>query len=158
MSNTIFFRVFIALSVLLAVFTLLQGCSHVSDNTRQINSNIDVFGVELSSRINHMVLEGVAAEREPCILGYEYLFDSLDVTIGYTHKGVVRSIKTRNENNSIVGIHPGDSLGDAKKQLAKHGFQPGEKADTFRDLQLMITLFPNENEILFGVMAEMHSD
>jgi hypothetical protein len=113
-----------------------------------------VFGVELYSRIDHQVLEGEASEREPCILGYEYSFEQLDVTIGYTHEGVVRLIKTRNAGTSIFGVRPGITLAESKMHLEGCGFRAGEASNTFRQGHLMITLLANEHDMVFGVVAE----
>ena len=137
---------------------LLWGCSHLAVNAEQVNRQVDVFGVELLSRVDHRELAGVAAEREPCVLGHEYDFSALQVTLGYTRDGTLRAVTTRNGANSLFGVRPGDRRADAVHRIEGLGFQAGAIQDTYNGHGLLLTLLPDEDGTLFGVRLEIAPD
>jgi len=51
---------------------------------------------------------GVVAVKEPCLKGFEYIYDALDVSVGYSMKWYIRKITTRNKETSMFTIHVGD--------------------------------------------------
>ena len=144
-----------ATATLHLILVLLWGCGHLAVNAEQVNRHVDVFGVELLSRVDHRELAGVAAAREPCMLGYEYEFAALDVTLGYTHDGTLRAITTRNGENALFGVRPGDRRADATRRLEGLGFRPDAMPDTYRGNGLVVTLLPDASGTLFGVRVEV---
>lgn len=114
----------------------------------------DVFGVELGQRADHGILRGEVAQKEPCLHGYEYVFDSLAVRIGYDSRGTVRAITTRNPSNSVVGLKVGEHREEAVKKLKGAGFAQGAEGDLFVNPPLAVKLLVSGDGLVFGMRLE----
>ncbi|TAL16239.1 hypothetical protein EPN96_10345 [bacterium] len=144
------------LFALLALLTLAaDGCGRNTVRSDEINKEIDVFGVTLLSREDLNVLKGVKAASEPCLKGCVYIFDSLDVSIGYGHDGVVRMITSHNPKNSIFGISPGNEFAAAREKILLAGFAQGLTPYKFTKEIYLLTFLVNESGMVFGISLEI---
>jgi hypothetical protein len=84
----------------------LAGCAATQTRTGTPNQ-IQVFGIELHSSTDYREINGVKATEEPCLKGYERIFDPLDITVSYGFNRKIRKITTMNSKTSIFGITPG---------------------------------------------------
>ncbi len=135
-------------------FILLAGCYSKHASYRMMNDQINVFGVQLFSKIDYREINGVSATEEPCLRGYERSFDALDVIIGYGFDKKIRKITTRNKSTSMFGIKPGMTFEEGKKKLLQAGFHEHATPFTFRASGCSLIVLVDSNNTIFGLTLE----
>lgn len=121
----------------------------------QINSQINVFGVELYSDVDYKDINGVVATEEPCLRGYERNFDALDVSIGYGFDKKIRKITTRNISTSLFGVKPGMAFKDGRKMIMQAGFSEASPPFMFRSNRNYLTFLVDGDNKIFGLTFEL---
>lgn len=140
--------------IILLVSWLLAACSTMRPERDSLADQIDVFGVRFSSTIDYQEINGVKAVEEPCLKGYERIFDALDIIVGYNFDGRVRKITTRNPRTSMFGIKPGMTFGEGKEKILKSGFVEYTPLFKFRFNGLFLTLLVDDKDRIFGLKLE----
>jgi hypothetical protein len=140
--------------ILLLAFTF-NGCTRKIPELEETNKEINVFGVQLFSVNDHSKINDVIPEREPCIKGYEYNFDPIEIIIGYSKKGYIRKITTFNRATSMFSIRPGDPLSESRDKILKAGFKDEGIQDTFFKDWCTFTLLVDEKQKVFGLRIEV---
>ena len=133
---------------------LLTGCLGDKKTFSVEPRQLDVFGVVLCSSTDYREINGIRGTDEPCLRGVERTFDALDIVIGYGRDGRVRKITTRNPQNSMFGIHPGDSPAAAVTRLRDAGFVE-EAPYRFQKEGLLMALLVDGKCRLFGMTLEV---
>jgi hypothetical protein len=133
----------------------LAGCHSRSAENEIMNREINVFGIGLFVAQNYGEIKGVAPVKEPCMKGYEYFYEPLDISIGYGTKGYVRKITTRNRETSMFSIRVGDSFAEGKEKIAKAGFKKGDTPYRFVSKWCSLTFLVNEKQEIFGLSVEV---
>ncbi len=112
----------------------LVGCT-ASRNYEDINSNIDAHGIVLGLDTKTVFTQlGEEPEQEMCVYGYEYTFEKSGLNIGFRlNDDTVRRVTIRNEEDSIFGLHVGNTLSDVSKLMDENNFE----ADTTVDNRYM---------------------
>jgi hypothetical protein len=125
---------------------------HIERN--DIRDQVDVFGVQLFSDTDYREINGVKAEEEPCLRGYERTFDALDIVIGYGFNGKVRKITTRNIATAMFGIHPGMTFDEGRKKILLTGFSESTSPFTFRSNRYSLTFLVDDKSTIFGLTLQ----
>jgi len=144
-----------AFILMLPVLTLLlAGCMgrHLAPDA--VRNQVDVFGVQLFSDVDYREINGVKAEEEPCLRGYERTFDALDIVVGYGFNGRIRKITTRNAANSMFGIHPGMTFDDGRKMILLAGFREATPPFTFRSDRYSLAFLVDDKDTIFGLTLQ----
>ena len=136
------------------ILFLLVGCTPLQPHRKDINRQLDVFGLTLSSRPDLNTFKGINAEVEPCLHGFEYRFESLDLVVGTNPKGAIRRILTRNRENHLLGIRVGDAIPSAQVRLLQAGFTPTANPYRFVQGWAQVTLLADEAGMIFGLAIE----
>jgi hypothetical protein len=102
------------------MFLGLAGCIATQARTGLLNQT-HVFGIELYSATDYREINGVKAVEEPCLRGYERIFDPLDITIGYGFNRKIRKITTMNSKTSLFGITPGMPAEEGRRLARQSG-------------------------------------
>ena len=143
----------------LTVFCVGVFCSPCYALNKQgsddVNRQIKVFNVALFAHADIGVISGIAPRREPCIKGYEFYYDDLDLVVSFTQDGSVWRITTRNKKNSMFGIATGDSFPQAKKKILQSGFTQSYTPYKFVKDWCLFTLLVNEKNKVFGMTVEV---
>ena len=145
---------FIINTVLSFLFLFLPGCSNSKPGSDEINKQIDVFGIHLFSEEMFQKIKEVTAVEEPCIKGYEKIYDQLDVSIGYSKSGYIRKITTLNKDTAMFGIKPGEAFPTGKDMILKAGFIQGDTDYHYKKDWCSFTLLVDKNNI-FGMRIEV---
>ena len=140
--------------ITLLVPVLLVGWASESISRDKTVGQINVFGVELFSKVDYKEINGVVATEEPCLKGYERSFDALDLIIGYGFNKKIRKINTRNPNTSLFGVSPGMSFEEGKQKILQAGFVASNSPFSFKADRYSLTLLVDENQKIFGVTVE----
>lgn len=143
------------LSGLGLILFLLVGCTPLHPHRADINRQLDVFGLTLSSRPDLKTFKGINAEVEPCLHGFEYRYEALDLVVGTNHKGAIRRILTRNRENHLFGIRVGDAIPSAQARLLHAGFTPTANPYRFVQGWAQVTLLAEETGMVFGLAIEI---
>jgi hypothetical protein len=141
-------------SIQVLLLLMIAGCMGNAARSSLDPGQLDVFGVTLSSSADYREIKGVTGVDEPCLRGYERSFDALDIVIGYGNNGKIRKITIRNPQNSMFGIHPGETVEVAKKKIMAAGFATDNSPDRFRKGDLALTLRSDETGKLSGLTLE----
>jgi hypothetical protein len=149
------FQIFIVVTIFFAVAFCLSGCSIKKPGSDNINSQIKVFNVALFAPADKSPIEGVLPRREPCISGYEFYYDDLDIVTSYHNNGRIWRITTRNRRTNMFGISPGDSFLQAKEKIMQFGFSQGYTPYKFVKDWCLFTLLVNEKNDVFGMTVEV---
>jgi hypothetical protein len=120
-----------------------------------INSQIKVFNVALFASADKSSIEGVSPRREPCISGYEFYYDDLDIVVSYRHHDRIWRITTRNKRTSMFGVTPGDSFIQTKEKIMRLGFSQAYTPHKFVKDWCLFTLLVDENNNVFGMTVEV---
>ncbi len=131
------------------------GCALKKQGSDNINSQIKVFNVALFANADNGVIKGVAPRREPCISGYEFYYDDLDIVVSFHNNDRIWRITTRNKITSIFGISPGDSFSQAKEKIMRRGFSQSYTPYKFVKDWCLFTLLVNEKNEVFGMTVEI---
>jgi len=133
---------------------LLAGCIGNVAKSSIEPGQLDVFGVSMNSPTDYVEIMGVKGTDEPCLRGKDRTFYSLDISIGYGRDGKIRKITTRNPQNSMFGVHPGDPLASALVKTREAGFVENDSPYRFRKNELTMKLLVDGNGELFGLILE----
>jgi hypothetical protein len=114
---------------------------------------MQVFGIELYSGTDYREINGVKATEEPCLKGYERIFDPLDITVSYGFNRKIRKITTMNSKTSIFGITPGMPA-DEGRRLARQSGLTEESPARYRSDDLSLFLHVDDKGNVFGVTVE----
>ena len=143
---------------LIAVFCIgalySTGCAMKKQGSEDVNRQINVFNISLFANADNGVINGVAPRREPCINGYEFYYDDLDIVVSYTNNNRIWRITTRNKKTNMFGIYPGDSFSQAKEKIIQLGFVQADTPYKFEKDWCLFTLLVNENNDVFGMTVE----
>jgi len=142
--------------VLLGILTiLLTGCLANRLGGEGLNKQINVFGLSLYSAHDDKSIRGVVPIKEPCLKGFEYIYDPLDLTISYGFNDRIRRITTRNKETSMFNIHIGDSFSKGKDIIRQAGFSEGDSPYKFVKDGCLFTLLVDDHERIFGMSFEV---
>lgn len=141
----------------LAVMFFLSfiGCSEKYVNHDELLNQVDVFGIELFSAVDYKVINGVVSSEEPCLKGYERIFDSINIIIGYGFNGKIRKITTLNADTSLFGIKPGMQFKDGKQKILQSGFAELTPPYKFKTSRYLLTLLVDGKDKIFGIILEV---
>jgi hypothetical protein len=133
----------------------LTGCAVKKPGSDDINRQIKVFNLSLFATADKSAIEGVLPRREPCINGYEFYYDDLDIVASYHNNDSIWRITTRNKRNSMFGISPGDSFLQAKEKIMQLGFTQSYSPYKFVKDWCLFTLLVDEKNDVFGMTVEI---
>jgi hypothetical protein len=139
-------------TAVLILFLCLTGCLATQTRTG-LSQQMQVFGVELYSSTDYREINGVKATEEPCLRGYERIFDPLDITIGYDFDRKIRKITTMNRSTSVFGIKPGMSAEEGRR-LAQQADFSEVSVYRYRGNELDLSLLVNNKDNVFGITIE----
>jgi hypothetical protein len=148
-------HIFFIITVFCVGAFCLTGCAVKKPGSDNINRQINVFNVSLFSSPDNSVISGVPPRREPCISGYEFYYDDLDLVASYHNNDRIWRITTRNKRTSMFGISPGDSFLQAKQKIIQLGFSQAYTPHKFVNDWCLFTLLVNENNDVFGMTVEV---
>jgi hypothetical protein len=137
----------------LALSLCLAGClAHQirADVARQIQ----IFGIELNSSRDYREFRGIVATEEPCLKGYELNFEKLDLIIGYGFNRKIRKITTLNQNTSVFGISPGNTLEEGRKRAIQAGLSEEVAKNRYIGDGISLNLLVDEKGKIFGITVE----
>lgn len=120
----------------------------------KMHDQVNVFGVQLFSDVDYREINGVMAVEDPCLKGYERIFDALDITIGYGFNKKIRKITTRNPGTSLFGINPGVTYLEGKQKILQAGFIEFASPFTFRSNGYTLKLLVDDKDTIFGLTLE----
>jgi len=154
----------VASTILLFLIALsVSACSGSSASfiTKEVNPQIDVFGVQLmmdEAKVKGLL--GDQGEKAMCVYGYEYEYADKDINIGYNSKSnQVRRITSKNPETSIFGIKPGTKLAEAYQVLAANGFI--ESADSkykYSKENIIISIISMKSTNADGITIEIEPE
>jgi len=133
---------------------LLIGCQAQRVPDESWNRQIDVFGIAFFSRHDDKSIRGVIPNREPCLKGFDYVYEPLNLTVGYGTDDRVRKIVTRNRDSSLFGIHVGDAFSRGRDSLLQAGFTPGDTPYRVMKSGFLFQLLVDSQERIFGMALE----
>lgn len=149
-----FFKILFIL-VFCTGISCLDSCTFKKPGSEDVNRQIKVFNVSLFAPADSGIINGVSPRREPCISGYEFYYDDLDIVLGFHNNDRVFRITTRNKNTSIFGIAPGESFSQAKKKIMELGFTQSYSPYKFAKDWCLFTLLVDEKNNVFGITIEV---
>ena len=134
---------------------LLTGCMANRLSGEGLNKQINVFGLALFSAHDDKNIRGIIPKKEPCLKGFEYIYDPLDISIGYGTNDRIRKITTRNKETSMFDIRVGDSFPKGKALILRAGFSEGDTPYKFVKDGYLFTLLVNDHDRVFGMTLEV---
>lgn len=145
---------------LILIFISVSGCSSSSDSyiNKQVNPQIDVFGVKLMmDEAKAKELLGGQGEKAMCVYGYEYEYADKDINIGYDSKSnQVRRITSKNPETLVLGIKPGAKLAEVYKILAANGFkESAESKYKYSKENIIISIISMKSTNADGITIEI---
>jgi hypothetical protein len=144
---------------IIAVFCIgvlcLSGCALKKPGSEAVNKQIRVFNVALFAGADIGAINGVAPRREPCISGYEFYYDDLDLVLSFHNNDRIWRITSRNKNTSMFGVAPGDSFAEAKQKIMQSGFTQSYTPYKFVKDWCLFTLLVDEKDNIFGMTVEV---
>ena len=149
------FNILLMITVLCVGALCSTGCALKKPGSDDINRQIKVFNLSLFAPADKSAIEGVSPRREPCINGYEFYYDDLDIVASYHNNDSIWRITTRNKRNSMFGISPGDSFLQAKEKIMQLGFTQSYTPHKFAKDWCLFTLLVDEKNDVFGMTVEI---
>ena len=147
------------ISLMVAVFCVgvlcSTGCALKKPGSEDVNRQIRVFNVALFAPADNSPINGISPRREPCVSGYEFYYDDLDIVLSYHNDDRLWKITTRNKKNSMFGITPGDSFLQAKEKIMQLGFTQSYTPYKFVKDWCIFTLLVDEKNNIFGMTVEV---
>ncbi|MDA8124116.1 MAG: hypothetical protein M0009_02855 [Deltaproteobacteria bacterium] len=134
---------------------LLTGCLAKRSDSGLLNKEIKVFDVALFSKNADKGIRGVVPKKEPCLKGFDYLYDPLEITVGYGFDDRVRKITTRNRDTGMFGIRVGDEYAQGKSMILQAGFAQGDTPYRFVKDGFLFALLVDDRERIFGMTVEL---
>lgn len=142
------------LALLLLITALISGCLTPRPAPESLRGRIDVYGVELFSAADYLVIQGVTAAEEPCLRGYERSFDQLEVIVGYGFDKRIRKITSRNPQTSMFGVKPGMAFKEGEHLLLHSGFTRHGPRGSFVSDGYSLKLLVDGADTIFGMTVE----
>lgn len=133
---------------------LLTGCPAKRAGSEGWNKQIDVFGLALFSANDDKTIRGIMPKKEPCLKGFDYSYDPLDITVGYGTDERIRKITTRNKETHMFNIRVGDSYERGKASILQAGFSQGDSPYRFLKDGFSFTLLVDDRDRIFGMTLE----
>lgn len=133
---------------------LVAGCLVKKPVSDEWNRQIDVFGLALFAANDDKSIRGVVPKKEPCIRGFDYAYDPLDISVVYGTDDRIRKITTRNRENSMFGIRVGDPFPKGKASILQTGFSGGDTPYKFVKDGFLFTLLVDDRDRIFGMAWE----
>jgi hypothetical protein len=149
------FQILFMITVFCVGGLCLTGCAVKKPGSDNINSQIKVFNTSLFAPADKGAIEGVSPKREPCISGYEFYYDDLDIVVSFHNNDRIWRITTRNKKTSMFGIFPGDSFLQAKEKILQSGFSQAYTPYKFTKDWCLFTLLVDEKNNVFGMTVEV---
>jgi hypothetical protein len=131
------------------------GCALKKKGSDDINKQIRVFNIALFAPVGNSAINGVSPRREPCINGYEFYYDDLDIVVSFHTNDRIWRITSRNKNTTMFGIAPGDSFSQAKEKIMQLGFTQSYTPYKFVKDWCLFTLLVDEKNNVFGMTVEI---
>ena len=148
------FHILLMITVFCVGALCSSGCALKKQGSDDINKQIKVFNVSLFANADNGVINGVAPRREPCINGYEFYYDDLDIVVSFTKNDSIWRITSRNKNTTMFGIASGDSFLQAKEKIMQLGFTQSYTPHKFAKDWCLFTLLVDEKNNVFGMTVE----
>jgi len=141
---------------LLTLFVLCAtGCALKKPGSEAVNRQINVFNVALFAPADKSPINGISPRREPCISGYEFYYDDLDIVVSFHTNDRVFRITTRNKKTGMFGIVPGDSFAQAKEKILQQGFTQSYTPHKFVRDWCLFSMLVDEKDTVFGMTVEV---
>lgn len=134
---------------------LLTGCLAKRVGSEGLNKQINVFDLALFSANDDKSIRGIVPRKEPCLKGFDYSYDPLDISIGYGTDDRIRKITTRNKETSMFDIRVGDHYPKGKALILKAGFSEGNTPYKFVKDGFLFTLLVDDHDRIFGMTLEV---
>jgi hypothetical protein len=143
--------------ILLGIYTFLfTGCLAKRIGSEGLNKQINVFDLALFSANDDKNIRGIVPRKEPCLKGFDYFYDPLDISVGYGTDDRIRKITTRNRKTSMFDIHAGDSFPKGKALIRQAGFsEEGDTPYKFVKNGFLFTLLVGDDNRIFGMTLEV---
>jgi hypothetical protein len=140
----------------IAYLLLFQLIGCMGNNARNAidPDQLDVFGITMHSSTDYREIRGIKGVDEPCLRGYDRSFDALDIVIGYNNDGSIRRITTHNPQNSLFGVHPGETVASAFVKIREAGLVASDSPYRFRKEGISLRLLADESGKIFGMSIE----
>jgi hypothetical protein len=149
------FHILLMTTVFCIGVSCLSGCAMKKPGSDDINRQIRVFNIALFASADNSAINGVSPRREPCISGYEFYYDDLDIVVSYHNNDRIWRITTRNKRTNMFGISPGDSFSQAKEKIMQLGFTQSYTPHKFTKDWCLFTLLVDEKNNVFGMTVEI---
>lgn len=143
------------LTVFCTAILCTPGCAFKKPGSDAINNQIRVFNISLFAPSDKNPINGVSPRREPCISGYEFYYDDLDIVVSFHNNDRVFRITTRNKKTSMFGIIPGDSFAQAKEKITQQGFVQSYTPHKFVKDWCLFSLLVDEKDHVFGMTVKV---
>jgi len=143
-------------AVILFLAICLTGCLATKVKS-ELSNQIQVFGIQMYANTDYREINGVKGVEEPCLRGYERVFDQLDIIIGYGFNRKIRKITTLNRETSLFGIIPGIPANAARHLARQAGFSE-VSPDRYRYDDMSLFLIINDNGNVTGITLEESVD
>jgi hypothetical protein len=147
------FRIFLILLGISAF--LLTGCLAKRVGSEALNKQINVFDLALFSASSDKNISGIVPRKEPCLKGFDYFYDPLDISVGYGTDDRIRKITTRNKETSMFDIRVGDPYPKGKALILQAGFSAGDTPYKFVKDGFLFTLLVDDHDRIFGMTLEV---
>lgn len=105
----------------LFLITLVAGCA-VIPATKDSLPEVYLFGREVGIDQDIRQIDGVTGLDEPCMRGFDRVFEKIGVTIGYGADNRIRKIVTASPETSIAGVSPGMARDGGVRVVKEKGF------------------------------------
>ena len=151
------------MTIILVMVTVMADCgsSNSSFINKEINPNIDVFGIKLNVPESEVhKLAGSKSEKSMCINGYEYDYTDKLINMGFDiDRGKVRRVTTKNPSTSIFGITPGMDLTGAYAHVKDSGFIKDSSSEfKFNKKNIILTIISMKGVKADGITIEINPD
>jgi hypothetical protein len=148
-------RTFLFLLILFGLSAFLfTGCLAKRVEGEGLNRQIKVFDLALFSANDDKSIRGIVPKKEPCLKGFDYSYDPLDITVGYGTDDRIRKITTRNKETSMFDIRVGDPFPKGKALILQAGFSEGDTPYKFLKAGFLFTLLVDDRDRVFGMTLE----
>jgi hypothetical protein len=134
---------------------LLEGCLAKRPNGDMLNKQLNIFDLALFAANDDKSIHGIVPKKEPCLKGFDYVYDPLEITVGYGTNDRVRKITTRNKETSMFDIHVGDAYTKGKTLILQAGFAQGDTPYRFVKDRFLFTLLVDDQDRVFGMAIEV---
>jgi hypothetical protein len=134
---------------------LLTGCPAKRTGSEGWNKQINVFDLALFSANDDKNIRGIVPRKEPCLKGFDYFYDPLDISVGYGTNDRIRKITTRNKETRMFDIRTGDAFPKATALILQAGFSEGDTPYKFVKDWGLFTLLVDDQDRVFGMTLEV---